>query len=79
MQATLGKVHSLRVRKNADFKCLHPIEKGSAWIGTIGIQIGERTCYARGIPLLAVCDACMAADTNIEINHQRELDRGCRV
>ena len=73
MQAGLREVHRLRVRKLADLERLHAVEERAGRILAVGTLVRQRPGLSRGVPFLAARHAGMAADADVEVDHQREL------
>jgi len=51
------------------------VQPGTGNIDTIGVLIGQRGAITAGIPFLAVDDAGMAADADVEIDDEAEFFR----
>ena len=75
-------MHDARVSGLADdlatllrrhFECVDAVQPGAGDIRAIGILVRQRRAITPGIPLLAVDDAGVATDADIEIDDQPEL------
>ena len=69
-------MHGSRVGTVSGFIGMDAVQPGAARRLAIGVGIGQRRAIAGGVPLLAVDDTGLAADTDVEINDQPQLDRG---
>ncbi len=77
VQAALGKVHGLRLRKLTDLVGLHPVEKHPQRILAVGFVVAQMPGRTGGVPLFAGSDAGVAAHADIEVDDQGELGHGC--
>ena len=56
-----------------DFEGVNPVQPGARYVGAVGVLVGQRVAVAAGIPLLAIDDAGMAADADVQIDDEAEF------
>jgi hypothetical protein len=80
MQAGLGEVNGaaapgLLALLGAHLVAVHPVQPGAGLSAAVGVEVAERRRIAAGVPFLAADHAGMAADADVQVDHQAEALR----
>ena len=76
-------MHDARVARLADdlaafrrhLESVHAVQPGARNVGAVGVLVRQRRAVAAGVPFLAVDDAGMAADADVEVDDEAEFLR----